>query len=68
MAFQMGFPKKLNVPQRKIQNKSMGDFNQKARKGRMDIDNIGAVNKNEIDVIRTNKMPEIKGESLDICC
>lgn len=68
MAFQLGFPKSLNVPQRKIQNKSMGDFNMKSRKGKMDIDNMGSVNKSEIDVIRTKVASGIHGKSPDIHC
>ena len=68
MAFQLGFPKKLNVPQRKIQNKSMGDFIQSGRKGRYEIDNIGVSNKQDVGVIKGKKMPGIHGEAMDVCC
>lgn len=68
MAFQLGFPKKLNVPQRKIQNKSMGDYQLSGRKGSMDVDNISFSNKRDVGVVGTNKVPGINGCSPDIDC
>jgi hypothetical protein len=65
---QVGFPKKLNVPQRKMQNKSMGDFEMSGRKGRIEVDNISLSNKPEVGVIITKRVPGIRGESADICC
>ena len=68
MAFQLGFTSKLKVPQRKIQNKSMGDINLSGSKGRMGIDNADYSNKKDIGSIKTLKATGIKGESPDICC
>ena len=69
MAFQLGFPKKLNVPQRKIQNKSMGDFNISSKKGKMDIDNISYSSKADVGCIgKVKRVAGIKGTSADICC
>lgn len=68
MAFQRGFPDKLNVPMNKIQNKDMGDFNINGRKGRYDIDNMAVSNKVDVGLIPQTRMKEISGVSPDICC
>ena len=66
---QVGFPKKLNVPVRKIQNKSMGDFNMHPKKGKMDIDNISSSSKADVGCIgKVKRVSGIKGTSADICC
>jgi len=69
MAFQMGFPKKLNVPQRKIQNKYFGDINLNPKKGRMEIDNISVSSKADVGNIgNMRRVGGIKGSSADIGC
>lgn len=66
MAFQMGFPKKLNVPQRKIQNKSFGDINIKPRKGRMGIDEADYSNELGVGKMITKVVGGIRQKSPDI--
>lgn len=68
MAFQLGFPKKLNVPTRQIKNKSMGDFQLSGRKGKKDIDNISFSNKENVGFITTKKSTGIHGCSSDVDC
>ena len=68
MAFQRGFPSKLNVPQRKIETKKVAGVDFSGYKGRAEVDNIARVNRSETDKIQIKRMPGIKGEAAGNGC
>lgn len=68
MVFQMGFPKKLNVPMRKMTMSKTPNIGVIAKINKADVDKIVRPGIKDVDRIVTKKMSSIKGYSQDIQC